>query len=121
SAIENALEDVRQRAETRALKRANVRGRLAKSGRGDARLIVRNDGPAEARDVRFTLDGAPPAEHSVWLGNVSDEPIQVLGAGSESEFLLAWAQQSPDKMLFSVSWENPGGARDSWSTDIRLF
>ncbi len=43
-----ALENVRQRAETRAMKKANIRGRLVKYGRGDAKLVVRNDGPAEA-------------------------------------------------------------------------
>jgi type II secretory pathway pseudopilin PulG len=116
-----ALENVRQRAETRAMKRASVRGRLVKYGSGDARLVVCNEGPALAKDVTITLDGAPPAEHPVWLGNVSDDPIQVLGAGSESEFLLALAQQSPDKMSFEVSWENPSGERDSWSTEMRLF
>jgi hypothetical protein len=115
-----ALENVRQRAETRAMKKANVRGRLVKYG-SDARLVVRNDGPAEVKNVAIRLDGAPPAQHPVWLGNVSDDPIQILGAGSENEFLLALAQQSPDKMSFEVSWDNPSGERDSWSTEIRLF
>lgn len=116
-----ALENVRQRAEARSMKKANVRGRLVKYGSGDARLVIRNEGPAEAKDVRIALDGAPPAQHPVWLGNVSDGPIQVLGAGSETEFLLALSQQSPDKMSFEVSWENPSGERDSWSTEIRLL
>jgi hypothetical protein len=76
---------------------------------------------ARPKDVTFTFDGAPAAQHSIWLGNVSDDAIAVLGAGAEAEYLLAIAQQSPDKVLFEVSWENPSGERDAWSTEIKLF
>lgn len=62
-----ALESVRQRAETRAQKRANVTGGLRKFGT-DLRLVVQNAGPATAKVVRVTLDGAPAAKHDVWLG-----------------------------------------------------
>src|SRR5256885_1059853 len=55
-----ALEDVRQRAETRAMKRATVTGRIRRLGT-DARLVVENAGPAPARDVRITLDSQPAA------------------------------------------------------------
>ena len=116
-----ALENVRQRAETRAMKRANVTGSLRKYGGSDIRLIVRNAGPATAKDVRFTLDGADASQHPTWLGNVSDAPLQLLGSGAEVEYLLAIAQQSPDKVLFEVSWENPSGERDSWSSELKLF
>lgn len=116
-----ALENVRQRAETRAMKRANLTGALRKYGGTDIRLVVRNAGPVAAKDVKMTLDGAPASQHPVWLGNVSDAPLQLLGAGAEAEYLLAIAQQSPDKVLFDVSWENPSGERDSWSTELRLF
>jgi hypothetical protein len=116
-----ALEDVRHRAETRAMKRANVSGQIRKFGGTDFRLVVENAGPAPAKDVRITLDGKPAAQHSVWLGNVSDGPIKVLGAGAPVEYLLAVAQQSPDQILFDVSWENPDGQRDSWTTELKLF
>jgi hypothetical protein len=113
-----ALENVRQRAETRATKRAQVTGAFRKF---DERLIIRNDGPAIAKNVRFTLDGKPPSQHEVWLGGVSDEVIQMLGQGNTREYLLGLAQQSPDKLVLEIIWENPDGEVDTWATEIGLF
>lgn len=112
-----ALETVRQRAETRALKQAKVSARIVSDGTGVS-LIVQNSGPATAKAIALTFDGRPPAEHQVWLGGQTE--ITVLGPGAEAEYLLAVAQQSPDMVLVEVSWENPSGERDAWSSQLRL-
>jgi len=80
-----ALENVRQRALTSAQKRAKVTGGLRNYGGTDIKLVIQNAGPATATDVRFRVDGKPPAEHPTWLASVSDDVISILGSGVEHD------------------------------------
>ena len=112
-----ALETARDEARARQTQHASVRAAIQKTGR-DWRLIVLNEGPAPARNVRVELDGGPLMAHML-VPRGQDE-VTLLGPGAHSRYLLAPAMGKPVTIHALVTWDDYSGNGCSWESQLSL-
>jgi hypothetical protein len=113
-----ALETARDEAHSRHTQRANVRGAIQKSGR-DWRLIITNDGPAMARNIRVELDGGPMLAHTLVPRNQNE--VTKLAPGVNARYLLAPAMGKPMTVEVRVTWDDDSGTGRSWESQLSLM
>ena len=95
-----------------------MRTAIQKSGR-DWRLIVVNDGPATARNVRVELDGGTLMAHT--LVPRGQQEVTMLGPGVPARYLLAPAQGKPMVVNARIVWDDESGNGRSWESQLSLM
>ena len=115
-----ALEIARERTQIRDQRRASVRAALVDDpfGNGGTYLLLRNEGPAEAQDVRFQLDGHPSDQSELVLD--SEIEIPVLGVGAEAPIQLYMRDLSDPviSILVEIEWRDGSGEPGSYRTTL---
>ncbi|MBI1875270.1 MAG: hypothetical protein HYS05_15480 [Acidobacteria bacterium] len=112
-----AVETNREEARARQTRSANVRAAIQRTGR-DWRLIVMNEGPAPARNVRVELDGGPLTAHTL-VPRGQDE-VTMLGPGAHARYLLAPAMGKPMTVLARVTRDDDFGNGRVWESQLSL-
>lgn len=110
-----ALESARERGRLRETRRARL---VVQVVSGERRLVIRNEGPGAARDIRFRLDGRPFAEHD-WIAKNQDE-VTELGPGGEAAYVLARHMGSPGTAAAEIGWADDSGQPGAWTSQLNL-
>ena len=104
-------EDVRDQLRKDRAGRATVYAKLADT------LVVMNDGPGSARDVRFSVNGEScPPNTDLFIGRA----IGVLPAGASAEFPETGCLSSPTHRLLRIEWTDEHGNAGCWESDFSL-
>jgi hypothetical protein len=94
---------------------AQLRPELRRTGKGE-RLVIINQGNAEARNVRVTMDGKPLSEHKASVSN--DRLPDMVGANSEISCLLALAMGCTPPFDVDVTWDDDSGDGKRYKTTL---
>jgi hypothetical protein len=111
------LERNRDATRTREGRRANVRAAVQNAG-GDCRLIVMNEGPATAQNVRVELDSVPLFQHD--LAVLGEQEVTLLGSGAYARYLLAPSLGSAPTVHARITWDDDSGEARSWESELTL-
>jgi hypothetical protein len=107
--IEEQREQERQNQKSSAQLRPELR-RVEKS----KRLVIKNYGDAEARNVRIIMDGKPLAEHKTSLSNV--HMPELVGAYSEISCVLAINKDNAPPFNIEIKWDDNSGNDKEYRT-----
>ncbi len=113
-----ALETARDEEHVRQSQRASVRATIRKVGR-DWRLIVLNEGPATAQDVKVELDGGPLFAHT--LVPRGQGLVTTLRPGAYARYLLKPTMGRPMKVDACVTWNDASNQRRSWKSQLSMI
>ncbi len=80
------------------------------------RLVLINQGNAEARNVRIMMDGKPLVEHTVSISN--DILPDVVGAKSETSCLLGIHMGNGPPFNIEVKWDDDSGNDKKYRTTL---
>lgn len=78
------------------------------------RLVLINQGYAEARNIRVMMDGKPLSEHKVAVSN--DRLPDLVGANSEVSCLLRITLESGPPFNIEVKWDDDSGNDKEYRT-----
>lgn len=114
---ERLVEIEEQREKDRQAQRlsAQLRAELRKKG-NSYRLVIINQGDAEARNVRVMMDGKPLSEHNVAVSN--DRLPDVVGANAEVSCLLAITQGNAPPFDIEIKWDDDSGNDKEYRTTL---
>lgn len=110
-----AIEEARRGEEVAGRRVAQVTAaveRRPKHNRTQACLVLRNAGPAVARNVEFD----PGSFLATRVIRAEELPIPALASGGESVFPLGVTNQTPLSVTFSARWEDDSGSREEQFT-----
>lgn len=113
-----ALETTREADRVREARSAQVRAGNIEMGPGDYRLVVHNDGPATARNVKVLLDGAPALQHRLVVGN--EEEISKLGPGVSINDILAVTMGAQRTLDARITWDDDTGEMRDWESELKV-
>ncbi len=114
----------RRRERTSAAERTTERSRaqlsavLIPRSQGGPALVVRNAGPAAARDLTVMVDGRPLGQHGCFHRPPPDEGM--LGAPGERGFRLINGDNLPDLFHVEVRWADDSGPGRRWASNLSL-
>ncbi len=110
------IEEERDQASAARSKQAILSARSAKTDRGGVRLVVRNDGHAEARNLRVELDGKPMSEHPTLVkGN---DLCGVIGPRSEVSAVLGVHFGCSPPFDLAIVWDDDSGVARTYRTTL---
>ena len=112
-----ALETAREQDRVRQARSAQVRAVIQKTGR-DWRLIVVNDGPVVARNVKVELDDGPLLTHT--LVPQGQDEVTKLGPGAQARYLLAPAMGKPMTVEVRITWDDDSAEARAWESQLNL-
>lgn len=111
------LEEERESDRLQARQSAKLRAELI----GDSRSHIRieNNGAAEARNIRGTLDGQPLQDHTCTKGYY--EPIQSVGSQSFTRLPMTIGMKKAASPPFDLEllWDDEAGSDHSYRTTLR--
>ena len=116
-----AIEEARDRDRVTQRRKANLTAQLLKEprpGHPAFFLEVRNDGPAEARDISVTLDDQPFLEHPVSPDNL--EAIHQLGSAAHFRYPLVVAMGQAGPYKLHITWSDDSGEAGSYLTTLTV-
>jgi len=85
----------------------------------DYRLLIINDGPGTARNVKAMLDGKPILEHPAIVS--SQQEIGTIGPGSEISYIAAITNDCSPPFEFKVTWEDDSGEPGEYETTLTFL
>jgi len=94
---------------------AQLRPELRRDGKSK-RLVIKNHGDTEARNVRVIMDGKPLAEHKTSLSN--DHMPELVGAHSEISCLLAISMDNAPPFDIEIKWDDDSGNNKEYRTTL---
>jgi hypothetical protein len=113
-----ALQEKNERDRQRAASKAQLRAQIEDYGHHNYRLVIKNIGNCEARNVVLHMDGKPFDEHAVAVEG--EGRISVIGAHSSVTRLLALSL-SPDcspPFDLDIAWEDASGDPGRYQTTL---
>ena len=110
------IEEQRETDRLGQTRRAALRAEMPQNERGSWRLYVTNDGLAEARNVRVTMDGKPFTEHGAFVEG--DEIGNVIGPGGENSCSLAIDRRCSPPFDLELNWEDDSGTPGRYRTTL---
>ncbi len=98
---------------------AQIELRLDGDPAGDF-LLVKNEGPADARDVTMRLDGCPLSKHRNVRTSLPDT-IQKMAAGAIVEYSLNFGNEDLRTLSLDIRWMDNSSESRCKSTTLRVF
>jgi hypothetical protein len=112
-----SLEGARERDRLRAASSAEVQAAIEKRS-GDFWLLVRNNGPNEAKAIRVYLDGQPLLSHPLILDGI--EEVHHLGPQADARYVLAVTMGVRSVLKVMIQWEDASGESRTWASQLTL-
>lgn len=112
-----SLESVRERDRQTGARSAKLRAEIERRA-GSHRLLLRNDGPNDARAITVSMDSQPLDEHRLFVGG--QELITRLGPGADARYILAVAMGAPPLVTVQLTWEDDTGRPRTWESQLTL-
>ncbi len=109
------IEQSRRQEEQHARNSANLIPELLKSGRAH-RLIVRNTGCCEARNVTASINGKPCCDYGACV--LDKEIPAIIGAGSKVGMMMAFHLGCEPPFELELYWDDDSGAEKHNRTTI---
>lgn len=110
------IEERREQERRLALRQAQLRPELKKTGSGSYRFCLTNHGMAEARNVQVALDGVRLSDHRTAIrGN---ELPSLVGPGAEVGCILLISMDCTPPFQVDVRWDDDSGVGRSYRTTL---
>ena len=113
-----ALETAREESRLKQARSADVKAAVQKVGR-EFRLVVANEGPVSAKNLRVLLDGKPLLEHRLILRGENE--ITMLGPGVQASYILAVTMGSAGLLNVKILWDDESGEPRQWESQLKVI
>ena len=112
------IEEEREQDRKRDATKADLTASMGRFPSGGHKLVIKNLGESEARDIRVRMDDKPILEHEAVPHN--HDEIHSIGPHSEIEYKLGLSSQTGPPFRVEISWSDDSGERGHYKTTVTI-